>query len=181
MLGSWVWGTGRRLSASILTIPNNDSTRVSAVLKRLVDVTRKVWPTVPSKLPCTWHPSREQRFKTEESPPVETTIYRCCAAAGFGAANMRTIIAIMMVMRFIVLTLCGALLQMNYSVCAQLIATLVFPGRLSEPIVRVCLPVYTKLPAVLVPWYQGRDVRKPRELIAVHRLSPCRVPSASRS
>src|SRR5713101_4916024 len=116
MLGRGTLGMGSRWSASMLTIPSNDSTRVSVVLKRLVDVTRNVWPTVPSKLPCTWHPSSEQRFKTDERPPVETTIYRCCASAGLEAASMRTIIATsMVILRFIVLTLRRVLLQVDYS------------------------------------------------------------------
>src|SRR5216684_4894118 len=117
MLGRGTLGIGRRWSASMLTIPSNDSTRVSVVFKRLGDVTRNVWPTVPSKLPCTWHRSSEQRFKTEERPPVETTIYRCCAAAGLEAASMSTIIATsMMILRFIVSTLRGALLEVISSV-----------------------------------------------------------------
>ena len=58
----------------MLTIPNNDSTRFTTVLRMLVDVTRNVWPTVPSKLPCTWQPSSPHKFKTDESPPVETTM-----------------------------------------------------------------------------------------------------------
>jgi hypothetical protein len=74
MLGSVGCGRGWRLSASMLTIPRSDSTKVNTVLKRFVDVTRNVWLRFPSKLPFTWQPSKEHKFKTEERPPVETTI-----------------------------------------------------------------------------------------------------------
>ncbi len=70
----------------------------------LEEVTRKFWPTGPSRLPWTWHWRRLQRFKTEDKPPVVRTMYRFCAAAGFGATTVRMISAKMMAVRFIVAT-----------------------------------------------------------------------------
>jgi len=76
-----VGGMGRRRSASTLTMPNSDSTRFKVPFTRLTrrlleEVTRKFWPTGPSKLPWTWHWRRLQRFKTEDKPPVVRTMYR---------------------------------------------------------------------------------------------------------
>src|SRR5882757_6903964 len=100
---------GRRRSASTLTMPNSDCTRFKVPFTRLTrrlleEVTRKFWPTGPSKLPWTWHWRRLQRFKTEDKPPVVRTMYRFWAAAWFGATRVRMMTAKMMAVRFIVAT-----------------------------------------------------------------------------
>src|SRR5260370_1020857 len=100
---------GSMRSASTLTIPSRDSTRVSVpftMLARrlLVVVTRKFCPTGPSKLPCTWQWRRLQRLRTEDKPPVERRIYGFGAVEGLGTMSVRTRNVTMGVNGFIVET-----------------------------------------------------------------------------